>query len=64
MLMTEPQKRYERVTWLAQRMGCPSDAAAYHLIRTTPGMGGVLRLGRRVLIDVEKFEAWAASKTT
>ena len=57
-----PQRRYERVEWLAQRLGLSEDST-YYAIRTGAIGGGILKLGRRILIDVDKFEEWASSKT-
>jgi excisionase family DNA binding protein len=55
-------KRYERPEWVAQQLGV-SKQAAYGLIRQNK-VGGILRLGRRILIDVEKFQEWAEKATT
>lgn len=54
--------RYRDPDWASKQLGV-SRQAIYRLIRLRQ-LGGVLKLGRRILIDVEKFEAWAASQTT
>jgi hypothetical protein len=55
--------RYQRIEWLAQRLNI-SMQSAYALVRKGL-VGGIMRLSkRRILIDVLKFEEWAAAATS
>ena len=53
------EKRFERLSWLLVKMGvAPSEGAARMWYYRHQNAEGILRVGRRVLVDPERFCKW------